>query len=153
MGLLDAGSEEPKGKALRYAITGITFVVLVSIGVWFFVLRFSSEKRTVAKFMDALVAGDTQQAYKIWNPHGDFTYEDFLNFWGPKGYYSPIKSYQIERAHLPPGSGDATGVEVIVELSAYPTYPPTTDAIKTAQSREVEIWVESSDKSMSFPPP
>lgn len=149
MGLLDADSEEPRSKVIRYTISGVAFAVLVALALWY-LLRFTPEKRAVERFMNAEAAGDTQLAYKIWNPHGDFTYADFLNFWGPKGYYSPIKSYEITRIHLP---SDASGVVVEVELSAYPTFPPASDAIKTAQSREVEIWVERSDLSMSFPPP
>ena len=47
--------------------------------------------------MNAVVAGDTQQAYQIWHPHPSFTYQDFIGFWGPNGYYSPIKSYRIEK--------------------------------------------------------
>jgi hypothetical protein len=149
MGLLDADKEAPRSKIIRYTVSGVAFAILASIGLWF-LLRYTPEKRAVGRFMGALVAGDTQQAYKIWNPHGDFTYADFLNFWGPKGYYSPIKSFQVRNAHVPT---DASGVVVTVELSAYPTFPPESDAIKTAQSREVEIWVERSDNSMSFPPP
>jgi hypothetical protein len=149
MGLLDADAEEPRSKVIRYTVSGVVLAMLLALGLWF-IFRFTPEKMAVERFMNALVAGDTQQAFKIWNPHGDFTYADFLNFWGPKGYYSPIKSYQVERMHLP---SDGSGVVVVVALSGEPSFPSTSDAIKTAQTREVEIWVERSDHSMSFPPP
>jgi hypothetical protein len=149
MGLLDADQEEPRSKTRRYAVTGVAFVLLMAAGVWY-LLRFAPEKRAVGRFMDALVAGDSQQAYKIWNPHGDFTYQDFLGFWGPKGYYSPIKSYRIQGANRPT---DASGVVVAVELSGESKFPSSSDAVKIAQSRHVEIWVEGTDNSMSFPPP
>ena len=52
--------------------------------------------------MDAVVADDSQKAYQIWHAHPGFSYQDFISFWGPKGYYSPIKSYRIESAEVPP---------------------------------------------------
>ncbi|HEX4643906.1 MAG TPA: hypothetical protein VH161_10575, partial [Candidatus Acidoferrales bacterium] len=97
------------------------------------------------------VAGNSQQAYQIWHPHPNFSFQDFQSFWGPNGYYSPIKSYRIESAEVPPKGG--TGVVVMVELSEYDKFPKEDEKIKAARLREVQLWVERSDQSMSFPPP
>jgi len=150
MGLLDAGAEEPKSKALRYVISGVALAILLGVGIWY-PLRYTAEKRTVDRFLHAVAVDDSQQAYQIWKPHASFSYQDFLSFWGPKGYYSPIKSYRIEAAEVPPKGG--TGVVVTVELSEYDTFPKAEETIKTARLREVQLWVERSDQSMSFPPP
>ena len=150
MGLLDAGAEEPKSKALRYVISGVALVLLLSVAVWYF-LRYSTEKRTVERFMQAVAVGDTQQAYQIWHPHTGFSYQDFLSFWGPNGYYSPIKSFRLESAEVPPKGG--SGVVITVEISEYDTFPKPEETIKSARNREVQLWVERSDQSMSFPPP
>jgi len=150
LGLLDSTSEEPKSKKLRYAVSGIALAAMIAGALWY-TLRFTPEKHTVDRFMDALLAGNTQQAYQIWHPHPNFTYQDFLGFWGENGYYSPIKSYRLLDAGLPPKGG--SGVIVILELSAYSPFPPPEDRIKTAQIREVQLWVERSDQSLSFPPP
>jgi hypothetical protein len=150
MGLLDAGPEEPKSKALRYVVSGVALVIFLGVAAWFF-LRYTPEKRTVERFMNAVAAGDSQQAYQIWHPHPGFSYKDFLSFWGPDGYYSPIKTYRIESAAVPPKGG--SGVVVTVEISAYDPFPKPEETIKNAQNREVQLWVERSDQSMSFPPP
>jgi hypothetical protein len=150
MGLLDAGAEEPKSKALRYVISGVVLALLIAGAIWF-LLRYTTEKHTATRFMNAVVAGDTQQAYQIWHPHAGFSYQDFLSFWGPSGYYSPIKSYRIETAEVPPKGG--TGVVVVIELSEYDTFPKAEETIKSARNREVQLWIERSDQSMSFPPP
>jgi hypothetical protein len=150
VGLLDSGAEEPKSKALRYVVSGVALAVMIAGALWYF-LRFEPEKRTVDRFMTAVAAGDTQQGYKIWRPNASFKYEDFLSFWGPKGYYSPIKSFRIETAEAPPKGG--SGVVVVVELSAYSPFPKPEDTIKFAQNQEVQLWVERSDQSISFPPP
>jgi hypothetical protein len=150
VGILDSGAEEPKSKALRYVVSGIALALMIAGALWYF-LRFTPEKHTVEHFMSAVVAGNSQQAYQIWHPHASFTYKDFMAFWGPDGYYSPIKTYRIESAETPPNGG--SGVVVVVELSAYDPFPPNTDLVKTGQNREVRLWVERSDQSMSFPPP
>jgi hypothetical protein len=150
MGLLDAGAEEPKSKALRYVISGVVLAILLGIGVWY-PLRYTTEKHTVDRFMRAVIAGDSQQAYQIWHPHASFSFQDFVSFWGPKGYYSPIKSFRIEAAEVPPKGG--TGVVVTVELSEYDTFPKPEETIKSARNREVQLWIERSNQSMSFPPP
>ena len=150
VGILDSGAEEPKSKALRYVVSGVALAAMIAGALWYF-LRFTPEKHTVERFMNAVVAGDSQQAYKIWRPNPSFTYQDFLAFWGPKGYYSPIKSFRIESAEVPPKGG--SGVVVVVELSAYSPFPKPEESIKFGQNQEARLWVERSDQSLSFPPP
>ena len=150
MGLLDSGAEEPQSKALRYVISGVAFLLLIGAALWYF-LRFNKEKRTVEQFMNAVADGNMQQAYQIWRPHPGFSFQDFLSFWGPNGYYSPIKTYRLESAEVPPKGG--SGVVITVEISAYDPFPKPEETVKSAQNREVQVWVERSDQSLSFPPP
>jgi hypothetical protein len=150
MGILDAGAEEPKSKALRYVVSGVALAAMLAGAMWYF-LRFAPEKHTVEQFMNAVVSGDTQQGYKIWHANPSFTYQDFLAFWGPKGFYSPIKSFRIESAEVPPKGG--SGVVVVLELSAYSPFPKPEETVKFGQNQEVTLWVERSDQSLSFPPP
>jgi len=150
VGILDSGAEEPKSKALRYAISGVALAAMLAGALWYF-LRFAPEKHTVDRFMTAIVAGDSQQGYKIWRPNPSFTYQDFQTFWAPKGYYSPVKSFRIESAEVPPNGG--SGVVVVVELSAYSPFPKPEESVKFGQNQEVRLWVERSDQSLSFPPP
>ena len=150
VGILDSGAEEPKSKALRYVVSGVALAAMIAGALWYF-LRFTPEKHTVQRFMTAVATGDTQEGYKIWHPTPSFKYEDYLAFWGPKGYYSPIKSFRIETAEMPPKGG--SGVVVVVEVSAYSPFPKPEDSVKFAQNQEVRLWVERSDQSLSFPPP
>ncbi len=75
LNLLGTTSEEPNSKRLRYAVSGVALIILVSFGIWFFFLRFISEKHTVEHFMDAVVAQDYQRAFQIWKAHGSYTYQ------------------------------------------------------------------------------
>ena len=148
MNLLGTSAEEPNSKRLRYAVSGVALILLVSFGIWFFFLRFVSEKHTVEHFMDAVVAQDFQRGFQIWKSHGSYTYQDFVGDWGLQGYYGPIKSYRIESATLPPNGG--SGVVVVVEVSPFQPFPENNDP-RGGRTKEIRLWVERSDQSLSFP--
>ncbi len=150
MALLDSdNSEEPRSKARRYAISGLALALLLAAGAWY-LLRYHAEKSAVKAFFDALAAGDTQRAYQIWKPQPSYTFQDFLDDWGPTGYYGPVKSYRIEAAQAAPREG--SGVIVVIELSPYQPFPEDNDPVKNRRTKEVRLWVERKDKSLGFPP-
>ena len=96
MGLLD-GDKEGVDLNLKKYVLPVIVVALIVLGAWY-IFRFYPEKRAVTKFLDAAVAGDLVQAYQIWKPQPSYTYENFLEDWGPNGFYGPVKSYRIETA-------------------------------------------------------
>jgi hypothetical protein len=145
--LLDA-NEEPHSKIRRYILTGVALAILLGLGLWYS-LRFISEKHTVQHFMDAVVAGNFQQGYQLWKSHGSYTYGDFLSDWGPRGYYGPVQSYRVEST-VPPRNG-GSGIIVVVEISPLKPFPDDKDP-QSRRNREVRLWVERSDQSISFPP-
>jgi len=148
LGLLDSSNEEPKSKALRWVVSGIALLVLLSLSLWY-TFRFYPERRAAERFLDALVAGDTQRAYQIWNPQPSYTYKDFLDDWGPTGYYGPVKSYRIETMQSPRGGG--SGVVVVAGISPVQPFPQE-NTVESRRTKEVKIWVEFRDKSLGFPP-
>ncbi len=151
MGLLDSTAEEPNSKLLRYVVSGVAFVLLVTFAFWY-LFRFYPERRAVEHFLDALVAGDTTRAYQLWHPQNpaSYTMKDFLEDWGPNGYYGPVKSYQIESAGNPRAGG--SGVIVVVNVSPVQPFPADSDVVNNRRTKVVRLWVERSDKSLSFPP-
>ena len=147
MSLLDPPAAKPeKSRAMAFTIVALTFVVLVLL---FFTLRYYPEKRATRHFFDALVAGNTDQAYQLWKPSPSYTMKDFLADWGPQGYYGPVKSYDILRANSPLGSNS---VAVRVAISPFSPMPDASDVEKGRKTKVVSIWVLTSDKSLSFPP-
>ncbi len=148
MGLFDSDSEEPQSKQRRYAITALALLLLLAASVWY-ALRFHSEKKTVATFFEALVHGNMEAAYRLWNPHGSYTYQDFLEDWGSTGYYGPVRSYRIVTAQQKSG---ASGVVVVVETSPDSPFPQQSEADRLLRTKEVKIWVERKDQSLSFAP-
>ncbi|MDE3109636.1 MAG: hypothetical protein KGL02_06825 [Acidobacteriota bacterium] len=146
--LFDSPQKEHHSKLRRYIISIVVFVVLV-IGTSWYLLRYYREKDTVRRFLDEVAAGDMQQAYQTWKPETSYSFKDFLDDWGPGGYYGPVRSFRVEktvRRH------DSNYVDVIVEVSSVTPFP-SGNADSDSRTREVDIGVRLSDQKMSFPPP
>jgi hypothetical protein len=148
VGLLDGDAGKPPSKLPRYIVTGVAIVAVVSGGVAY-LLRYHTEKATIATFLTTVSSGDFPKAYQIWKPNPSYAYQDFLSDWGPTGEYGPVKSYRIGRAYRP---SDGSGVVVDVELSRYSPFPPDSDFEKGRTNKEVSLWVERSNQSISFAP-
>lgn len=146
MGLFDGDGEEPNSKVRRYLLT-VSFFIFAGAGTLWYFLRFQAEKNTVKGFMDTVVRGDMKAAYAIWKPADPktYTFEEFVSDWGPQGYYGPVRSFRVTAAAQMKRS--ASGVVVAVELC--PDAPFHNDP---ARNKEVTIWVERRDQSLSFPP-
>ena len=140
--------EEPsrKPKAMTYMVISLIIVFAIAS---YFLLRYYPEKRAVMHFFDTIIAGNMDEAYQLWKPGPSYTKQDFLADFGPSGYYGPIKSYDIVRTRSPRG---ASGVIVTTNVSPYAPMPPKTDVEKASKTKQISIWVESKDKSFSFPP-
>ncbi len=150
MSLFGTTLEPPRhSKKVRYTVTGIALAILVALAVWFFFLRFAAEKRTATRFLDAVVAGNYQQAYQLWHPGPSYAYNDFLQDWGPEGYYGPVRSFRITRVEQPKGG---SGVTIEVEVSPFQPFPDESDVVKNRQTKEVRLSVERSDQSITFAP-
>jgi hypothetical protein len=149
LGILDSGPEEPKSRLRRYILTAVVLVLLLVLGLAY-KFRFYPEEQAANRFFNALAAGDTARAYQLWKPLPSYTMKEFLDDWGPTGYYGPVRSYKIESAEAPQKGG--SGVVVVAELSPTAPFPNDQDVQATRRLKEVRIWVQSKDKSLSFSP-
>jgi hypothetical protein len=152
MGLFDSTSEDPGAKKRRYGIMAATAVVLFALAIWWLVFGYLHvpERKAASRFFDTLCAGNTELAYKLWQATPRYKYQDFLDDWGPNGIYGPVKSYEIMAVGSPEKGG--SGVVVLAEVSPFAPFPDPNDMPKTRSNKEVRIWVETSDKSLSYPP-
>jgi hypothetical protein len=149
VGLLDTKPEEPRSKRLLFAVGGVALVLLAGFLVWLLVLRFRTETGTVERFLNAVVAKNFQQGYRIWNPNGtSYTYQDFLGDFGTQGYYGPIESYHIVSATAPSNSN---AVAIVAEVSPYRPFPAQADP-KSGRDKQITLWVDRINHALSFPP-
>ena len=135
-----------KSRAMAFTVAAVSVAVIV---VLWFTFRYYPEKRAAEHFFGALTAGNTDLAYQLWKPAPSYSMKDFLADWGPEGYYGPVKSYEIVKTCAPHASNT---VEVSVAVSPFSPMPQPGDDEKSRKTKTVEVWVVTSDKSLSFPP-
>ena len=98
------------------------------------------------RFFHALEHQQYETAYAVWmhdpewRQHPDryqkYPYNEFYRDWGPGGEWGLIKSYKVYATGTPPGGGSGVIVDVTVNDRA----------------QRARVWVEKSDKTMSFSP-
>ncbi len=140
--------ESRRGKYIKYGIIIVVGVTALSISLWL-VFRFHSEESTAATFMSEVVAGHYQQAYDMWSKTASYSYQDFLQDWGPKGYYGPVHSFQVNGAKELQG---ASGVIVTVDVSPFSPFPSGANVEKALKTKEVRLWVQFNNHSISYAP-
>lgn len=148
MALLEPPPETSNKKRVWIFVGGA--IVVVAAIVLYFTFRFYPEQRAAQRFFGALAAGDFNTAYNLWKPGPSYQMRDFMTDWGPYGYYGPVKSYRIVRVHSPEGPSDSVTVEVAA--SPFSPMPDEQDREKSRRTKIVTVWVNSRDKSLSFPP-
>jgi hypothetical protein len=151
VGLFDSTDEHPPARIRRYIITGVAGIILAFLFLWYWPgnLRFYKERNIVDHFMNALVAGNYQEAYRTWKPSPSYTFKDFMDDWGQNGYYGPIKSYRLEATD---GVRNSSSASITVAVSPYQPFPEENDEVKQSKTQKITLWVEPKDQSISFPP-
>jgi hypothetical protein len=150
--IFDTSQEHPPDKVRRYIITTLVFIVLV-VGFAWHLLRFHAEVRTTKHFLETVTSGNLEQAYHLWSPGPSYSYQDFLDDFGPNGYYGPVESYHIENAEeIKQGPEQPSGTVVTVEVSPYAPFPSSHDVLKQSKTKEVRLQVEYKDQSIGFAP-
>lgn len=142
---------QPEGRWAKYIKIGIGILLaaLLLAGIYWGFFRFHSEDAIVNQFMNDVVAGNYQAAYKMWHPNSSYAFQDFLQDWSTTGYYGPIRSFRIAGTREP---SDASGVIVIVEVSSFQPFPSQRDIERGRETKEVRLWVQFSDRTISYAP-
>ena len=142
MGYLDAYAEhEARHERFTSTIQRILRVGLVVIVVagslyaWF--KNYKEEKR-VEGFLAELQRGDYPRAYSFWGcsvekPCSNYSYQDFIEDWGPKSKIGKVNSYRVGRSRE-----RGTGVIVAVQVN---------------NQQPLGLWVEKKDGVVGFAPP
>lgn len=117
----------------------IAGVLLVALGLTgYFVFRSWPAKRKVNQFVELLRQKDYPAAYRLWgctvpgSPCRDYTFEKFLEDWGPKTVHADPAAVNIVRTKY-------CGPGVIVTLRA-------------GQGPELALWYERKDSTIGFAP-
>ncbi len=146
MTLLDAKEYDSAKdrKRNRKIILAIVVAIVVACVVWWY--RYWPEEHIVGRFFDQLQKQDYKTAYGIWmqdptwqqhpERHAKYPFPEFYRDWGPGGEWGIIKTQKVFGASTCPGGGSGVVVDVVVNDRA----------------QHAQVWVEKSDKTLSYPP-
>ena len=154
MTILDSALPPPPPTYRRYLLWIAGFIITIAVFVaafpdylWY-PFAYYKEIKTADAFIQEVAGGEMQAAYKTWKPSGSYTFQDFMEDWGPSGYYGPVRSYRLGRPeHIKNGSA----AEIVLEVSPYQPFPAN-DPLRATRTKEVRLWVQFQDLSMTFPP-
>lgn len=146
--LLNPRPERHLNKYVKYGILGFILLVILS-GVFWYFFRFHPETTTVDVFMQDIIGGRYEEAFHLWKAGESYQYKDFLQDWGPSGYYGPVRSYAVVGTHE---MSKASGVIVVVDVSPFSPFPPSNDFEKASKTKEVRLWVQFGDHTISYAP-
>jgi hypothetical protein len=146
MTLLDAREYDPeKGRKKRNRIISIAAILLLVLFLaWWF--RYWPQEHLVGRFFETLQKQDYKTAYGIWmhdpnwqqhpEKYPKYPFNEFYRDWGPGGEWGQIRTQKVYGASTCPGPGSGVVVDVVVNDRA----------------EHAQVWVEKSDKTLSFPP-
>ncbi|HEV2388880.1 MAG TPA: hypothetical protein VGS20_16685 [Candidatus Acidoferrales bacterium] len=146
--MLEVHPDPPHRKYIKRGLLTLFIAVILGGTLWY-LFRFSAEKKTTEVFLSEVMSGEYQQAYRTWHAGASYDYNDFLQDWGPNGYYGPVRSYQIVATHQPK---DGSGIIIVVDLSPFKPFPSDNDFEKGRQTKQVRLWVEVHDQRISYAP-
>lgn len=94
--------EERHGKLIKYAILSILTIAIVGGSLSFYLWDFRQE-RQVKRFFELAKVQDHKASYALWGcsdqtPCRDYSFERFLEDWGPKSKYAGFKEIKIARS-------------------------------------------------------
>ena len=146
--------DSARARKRRVWITSaVSIIVILSLLTWNF--RHYPQEHVVDTFFAALQQQDYEKAYGIWNHDPDwkqhpqqyskYTFQGFMQDWGPGGEWGLVKSYHVDGSAVPKGGNGtkfdvaSSGVVVVVTVNE-----------RVAQ--KAHVWVEKSDKTLGFSP-
>jgi len=119
---------ERRKRQLIFAIP----MLLALGGYLYYEFKNYPEERAVSRFLQALEQQDYQQAYRLWQPSQYYTFKNFSEDWGADGAEGPVRDFDLTGSR-------ARGSGVLVDITLN-------------GGKQISLWVERSNKSLSFPP-
>ena len=137
-GYLDnyGAGEEQREKLIKRVVIVLVAVIVVG-GVAFFFLKNYRQEKQVKTFFDLLEKKDYRAAYRLWGctdekPCRDYSFDRFMEDWGPNGAHSRPNSYRVTKSR-----SCGSGVILTVDMG---------------DGQQEKLWVERNDLTIGFSP-
>jgi hypothetical protein len=121
--LFDAEVPKPKTGIRKYWPLLVIIIVVGGV-IGYFALHNLPEKRAVANFLTQLKDENYKEAYRLWQPAPDYSYDDFMHDWGLKGDYGKVREFKIVAAE---SKGSQLVVVIVTVNNQTPALPLLVD--------------------------
>ena len=123
-------------KIVRFAGYLLLATLVLGSVYWLFFRNWQEERR-VSQFLTLLEQQQYEEAYGLWgcslqDPCRFYSYDKFLEDWGPQSPMAPVRSYNVGRSYE-----QHSGVIVLVQVNGHSIS---------------NLWVEKDTKVISFSP-
>ncbi len=130
------GTADARREHILKVAAAIGLIVLIVAGALYFLFRDYREERQVKVLLEYLSNGDYKAAYALWgctedSPCRDYSFEKFIEDWGPDGYGN------VAAADITDKSSCEAGI---------------IQTIRFQEGDEVLLWVDREDRKISFAP-
>ncbi len=127
--------EEQRERKIKRALAALLGLAVLATGLYFG-FRNYREERQLRQFLDLLARKDFRSAYGLWGcseskPCRDYSFDKFLEDWGPNSHYTDIAAIKVVRTRTCRG-GLIKGLE--------------------SGGNQVLLWVERKDLTLGFAP-
>jgi hypothetical protein len=144
--ILTAPQYDPRREKRKKQIIAAIILFVLGMAALLYAYRNWPEEHVVSKFFTALQNKDFKQAYGIWmhdpnweqhpQKYTNYPFNEFYQDWGPGGEWGIIRSFHVDGSANPK---HASGVVVVV-------------TVNERVADKARIWVEKSDKTLTFSP-
>jgi hypothetical protein len=129
--------EEQREKLIRRLIVGAVVVVIAGGILYFFLKNFRQEQQA-RNFFQFLEKHDYKAAYTLWGctdakPCRDYSFQNFMDDWGPKSPHADVSAFHIKRSR-------SCGSGVILTVDYGKGQEPD------------KLWIERGDLTIGFSP-
>lgn len=127
--IFDSEPPKPKTGIRKYIpLPLLIILIVVAVVIAYFALHNLPEKHAVEHFLTELKDGNYKEAYTLWQPASDYSYQDFLQDWGPQGDYGKIREFRID-------SVKSKGNEIVIVTITINNQTPPLSLVVTRKTK------------------
>lgn len=156
------GIEEARRERLIKRALLLVVVLLAAAGSAYLGYRTYPARRQVNQFLEYLRHKDYQSAYRLWGctestPCRDYSFEKFLEDWGPKSPHARVEQAQVRRMSW---RACGPGVPYMLATLAARAFGErgcdcgsgVIHSVAFPDGEEVVLWYERKDRTLGFAP-
>jgi hypothetical protein len=147
------GADDARRESRWKLFFGVLLLIAAALLVWWMFLRNLQPERRLDEFVQALKSKDFPTAYTFWGcsqaaPCKDYTYQQFLEDWGPEGRYKDAGTGAVLRS----GHTGSAARRFLLRFKPPDDCPESIIRVLRAGSENIPLLVNRADGVIGFSP-